>query len=421
MTASPQKIYIICGELSGESHTSRVVTQLYIENPKLKIRAMGSSILRKLGVEIAFDYKDYSFNGLTQVVLNIFTIFKLKEKIIADIKEFKPDLVLGVDYSGFNLEIAKTLKEEFNPETKPLFYQYIAPQLWASRPHRIKKVKDNVDKILLTLPFEVSLYEKENIPHKYVGNPVYSSMAEPIDKPKFLSDFYQNRQQYSADPEEILIGIFPGSRAFEIEYLMPEFIKAARDLKKIYPKIKFVLARATGISSSQLFKAGLEENYDEDGNSLIEILEPKMMLHANQKLLSAADFLWLCSGTVTLEAALYKKPYFLTYKADFFSYQLYKILRSIEMAGLANIIAGEYLVKEFIQGEANAKNYIKETQSMIALNEEKKIIFSNKYKSLVENFTKIHQQLNKENSAALVATEITSAITSLQQKASSQS
>jgi lipid-A-disaccharide synthase len=406
-----KRIFIICGELSGESHAARVLYELLKLEPNLKVHAMGSNLLSEMGAKIVVDYKTYSFSGFTEVVRNLPRILKLKETLLKAISEFKPDLVLGVDYSGLNLEIASALRHRLG-DKRPKFVQYIAPQLWASRAYRINKVKRNVDKVLCTLPFEQDLYTRHGVPVTYVGNPVASSLSPAITKQEFLQAFLKStglsEDQY-IDDNQLLLGIFPGSRGSEIRQLMPVFVEAARALRERIPNSKFVLAKAPTISMQALFEAGLNDNTDHQGSTLIEILEPKMMFNASHKLLAAADLLWLCSGTVTLEAALYSKPYFLTYKGDALSFLLYKLFRTIDMAGLANIIARKHIVREFLQDQATSENFLKETLAWLDpayISGEAKLGFSDYHREQSRELSELKAKLSGFNTQELVAKEI---------------
>jgi len=239
LTEKVPKIFISCGEFSGEAHASRVVDELKKINSEIQFYAFGSRALEERGVKILFDYRKYSFSGLTEVVKNLSAILKLKQKISNSILELNPDLVLLVDYSGFNLELARALKE--SGFKKPI-YEYIAPQLWASRPWRIKKIKKNIDKVLCTLPFEQAIYQQAQIPYRYVGNPVATSLQAPTSKQDF------------AKSDEILIGLFPGSRKSEIKYMLPLMLKSAQSLiLKHLTKILNSLLQKLKISAKKFF------------------------------------------------------------------------------------------------------------------------------------------------------------------------
>ncbi len=397
------KLFILTGELSGETHAARVLGELIKQDPKIKVKAMGSKYLEAFGAEIVVDYRDYTVSGFTEVLLNLGKIFKLKGLIEQEILNFKPDVLLLVDYAGFNLSIAETVRAKL-PETKII--EYIAPQVWASRPWRINRIKKNVDKVLCTLPFEEALYKKSNIPVRFVGNPVACSMTPRIDKTNLASIINQNGKNFNLNDSQ-LIGLFPGSRKSEIKEMLPVMLKAAKKLRKTSnSNFKFVLAQAPSIDTKLLLENGLEEALEE---GYVEILKSSLDETNNHKLLGASDILWLCSGTVTLEAAMYGTPYLLAYKGDWLSYQLYKFFKIIDMAGLANIIAGEYIVPEFLQHEATAENFIKQTLKWIK-NDTSKITYTEDYDSIKKKLLGIKEKLTEHDTPKLVAEEIFAAI-----------
>ena len=425
--SKPLSIFAICGEFSGENHLARVVSKLKEFSDDLQITGMGSSLTEKAGMDNFIDYKDYSFAGVVDVILNLTKIFKLKKIILEKIIALKPDIVLMVDYAGFNMQIAKgiraaQLKDSSLQNIK--LVQYIAPQLWASRPHRIENIKKNIDLVLYTLPFEKEIYESVQQPAIYVGNPVLESLieestaeckAEIIDylnlqnanDRSVLQDHEAGENAEIGVPRQsqgrvaertssrLIIGIFPGSRGFEVSYTLPIFIETAKILRFSYPDLKFIIARAPTISQEKLIQYGLK-----DVEHFVKVIDSESISNANQKLLKAADYLWLCSGTVTLEATLYEKPYFLTYKANPINFMLYKILRIIDMAGLANIIAGKFIVKEFLQKDAKVENFLEETLMTLE---------NDKYRDdLIKEFQIVKEKLGDYKSSELVARKLIS-------------
>ena len=403
-----QKIFISCGELSGESHASRLVIELYKRNPDLEIKALGSDILHELGVKLIQDYQDYSFSGVSEVAGNLNKILSLKDKLIEELEKFQPDVVVLVDYGAFNLQLAATIKTKLSKQ--PKIIEYIAPQIWASRPWRIKQIKACVDKVLCTLPFEGKLYKEADIPHKYVGNPVIGSLTRAMSKDSFLKQFAKIQASKGQDcqpqRDETLIGLFPGSRKAEIKYMLPVMIEASNKLIERNPErnLRFILARAPNIPRSLLKKYGLASKLDLARGKRthhIEVLDADDMLAANHKLLSASDALWLCSGTVTLEAALYTTPYFLAYKSTLLNYLLYLMLRTIDKAGLANIISGKDLCKEFLQFDASVHNFIEETEAWLGKDD-----FSDYYYQIKNNLNELKEELSGQDSAKLAASEV---------------
>lgn len=391
-----RKIFISCGEFSGEQHALSLVKALKAKDQDIKIYAFASKLLKDEGVELIADYKDYSFSGFTEVFKNLAKVFAVKDLIIKKLLEIKPDIVILVDYGGFNLELAKSIHESFAAVqlARPRIIEFIAPQIWASRPWRINKIKSYVDKVLCTLPFEEKIYQAKNIPVKFVGNPVLASLQAKATK----EELYRELDLKPKSPNEILIGVFPGSRKAEIKYIYPLMQEAALELTKQTDRnFRFLLAKAPNLDQD-IFSKCSSRKIDQD---LITILDPENIPNLNHKLLSAADGLWLCSGTVTLEAAFFETPYFLSYKSTYVNYCLYLLLRITSMAGLANIIAGKYMVKEFIQFNASPKNFVNETRAWLTSTG-----FSDYYYKIKNDLKEFNNSLTVEDSFGIAAKEI---------------
>jgi lipid-A-disaccharide synthase len=377
-----KKIFISCGEYSGEVHASNLIKELKLSNNDYKIKAFGSSLIKELGVELLEDYSNYSFSGITEVINNLSKIFELKDRLSKSILEFNPDIVIMVDYGGFHNQLAKSLKVK---GFQGKIVQFIAPQVWASRPWRIKNTKKYIDKVYCTLPFEEKLYQHNAINVKYVGNPVFSSLSAR-----------KNKKELGLDITETVIGVFPGSRTAEIKYMLPIMIESAKKIKESNPnrKFRFLLAKAPNLKIDTLNKYGFDKQND------IELFQENLA-NPNHALLSAANGLWLCSGTVTLEAAFYATPYFLSYKSTWLNYSLYRIFRTIDKAGLANIISGKNLVKEFIQHEANLENFVEETNSWFSRDG-----YSDYYRMMQQALQDFSQNFAKYPSYKLVSAEV---------------
>lgn len=328
------KIFISCGEYSGEMHASSLVKELFSKRQDLEFYAFASTELESLSVSLLADYKDYGFSGLTEVLRNLAKILSLEKYLITRLKEIKPDLIILIDYGAFNIRLAKSVKK-YLPDT--VIVDFIAPQIWASRPWRINSIKKYVDLVLATLPFEEELYKSKSIPVEYVGNPIFCRLPKQFPE---------------INKSNCVLGIFPGSRKSEIKYHLPIILEAINKLK--IPNLSIQLAKAPSISKECLQAYGLDQN------SNIEILE-----HSNYQIMHSADFLWICSGTASLEAAFYAKPHLIFYRSNIINYLLYRFFRTINMAGLANIIEGRLMVKEFLQYDMNSENLVFETNLMI--------------------------------------------------------
>ena len=230
-----KKLFIITGEYSGDIHASHVVEALKAINPDVEIEGVGGENLRNIGVKLFSDQKKMGAVGLSpKIIIDHITLGKrLVDYLIND---YKPDLVLLIDYGAFNLSVSKFLKRA----GIKVFY-YIPPQVWASRKWRINTIKKNIDEVLCIFPFEKDLYESYGIKTHYCGHPLVSQLPPKADRDKFF-------EKHGFDKNKKLVSIFPGSREFELKYLMSVFIKTAENLQKKHPDLQFCLSHAPNLS-----------------------------------------------------------------------------------------------------------------------------------------------------------------------------
>lgn len=336
-----KKIFIITGDYSGDLHAARVVQSLREQVPDVVIEAVGGPNLATCGIKLFSNHSKMNAAGVNFKILK--EHLELGKRIMTYLKnEFKPDLVLLIDYGGFNLGIAKYIKLEL-PKTK-LFY-YIPPQIWASRKWRIKAVKKYIDKVLYIFPFEEKLYKEHKIDCEYVGHPLVEEVPQPMQKEIFC-------EKYKLDLKSPLIGVFPGSRDFEIMMLMPVYAKAIELIQQKIPNALFVLCQSPNIKDELLNKYYLPTGV-------------RVLKNCNYELLSAADSLLLASGTVALEAALYKTPMAVCYRGPWLFYLIYRLVRCIDKVSLPNIILGKEVVAELIQHKCKPKIIANEIVSLL--------------------------------------------------------
>ena len=344
-----KKLFIITGELSGDKHASLVVQNLLESRNDIEIEAIGGENLKKLGVKLFVDHTKahMSAMGLTPKIL--FDHITLGKRVVDYLKnEFKPDLVLLIDYGGFNLNISKFLHKA----GIKVFY-YIPPQIWASRKWRINTVKKNISKVMTIFPFEKEMYEKEGIDAQFVGHPLVTQMPEPSD-----------------------------SRVFELHYLMDTFLKAADIIAKERDDIQFVIAQADSLKDS-VFNKFLKNN------------KIKVIKNANYELLSTSDALMLASGTVALEAAFYHTPMIISYKGPIIAYLVYLFVRCIKRVCLPNIIMDKDIVPELLMKDSNPQTIAKELL---------KIVDDEQYRqNMIDNLANVKQMLSKHEAAKEVA------------------
>lgn len=373
-----KKLFIITGELSGDKHASLVVKNLLENRNDIEIEAIGGENLKKLGVKLFVDHSKahMSAMGLTPKIL--FDHITLGKRVVDYLKnEYKPDLVLLIDYGGFNLNISNFLKKV----GIKVFY-YIPPQIWASRKWRIKTVKKNISKVMTIFPFEKEMYEKEGIDAQFVGHPLITQMPPCANRDEVF-------EKYGLDKNKKLISIFPGSRTFELHNLMKTFLKSAALIAQKRDDVQFVIAQADSLKDD-VFKKYL-------GKTNIKVIK-----NDNYSLLSVSDALMLASGTVALEAALYTTPMIISYKGPWIAYLVYRLVRCINRVCLPNIIMDKDIVPELLQKDSNPQ-----VISTALL----KILEDNEYRqAMKDDLSKVKAILSRHEAAKEVAQVISSAL-----------
>lgn len=326
-----KKIFIITGEHSGDLHASFVVKELLKLNSNVQIEAVGGTNLQEAGAKLFCGHKDMAVVGISlKAVINHINIGK---KILEYLKnDYKPDLVLLVDYGGFNLKMAKFLKAA----NIPAFY-YISPQFWASRKSRIKSVRKYIEKMMVIFPFEELFHKKEKVNAEYVGHPLISQLPKNFDKSEFCR--FNNLKE-----DKQIVGIFPGSRKMELNYLLPIFLQTAKELHLKDKNIQFCIGQAPNIDDETFEKFLSKVN--QDG------LDFTILKNQNHALIACSDVVLLASGSISLETAIYKTPMVISYKGPTWAYLIYLLVRYLKCISIPNIIAGKEVVKEFLQFNA---------------------------------------------------------------------
>lgn len=325
------KYYIIAGEASGDLHGSNLIKELIKKDVVVNFRGWGGDKMEAAGTTIVKHYKDLAFMGFAEVVKNLPTIFSNLAFCKKDILEHKPDVLILIDYPGFNLRIAKWAKQQ-----KIKVVYYISPQIWAWKENRVHAIKRDVDKMLVILPFEKDFYKKFNVEVTYVGHP----LAEVI------SNFH------TANPDikkEKIIAVLPGSRKQEIMVKLPIMLQVANH----FPGYKFIVAKAPAIEDA------FYEQFLKPYQNVSSVVDE------TYSLLSKSAAAMVTSGTATLETALFKVPQIICYKGSKISYEIAKRLIKIKYIGLVNLIMNKEVVKELIQDELNVKNLVAELRLLL--------------------------------------------------------
>jgi lipid-A-disaccharide synthase len=332
------KYYVIAGEASGDLHGSNLLKGLKKHDPDATFRAWGGDLMQAQGAEIVKHYRELAFMGFVEVISNLRTITRNMKFCVEDILKYQPDVVIMIDYPGFNLRIAKKLKAH----GIRVFY-YISPQVWAWKENRVKTIREVVEKMFVILPFEKTFYEEKwNYPVEYVGHPLLDAIRDlpPVDKEGLKKEW-----GFSHKP---LIALLPGSRKQEIKTKLPIMLS----VRSHFPEYDFVVAGAPSMDSS-FYKSII-------GDDTVKIVSGK-----TYDVLRASDAALVTSGTATLETALLGIPEVVCYKGSTISYHIAKRLIKVKYISLVNLIMDREVVTELIQHDLNTKNLVRELHALL--------------------------------------------------------
>ena len=351
------KYYIIAGEASGDLHGSNLMKALYKEDPSAEIRFWGGDLMQNVGGTLVKHYRELSFMGFIEVLFNLKTILNNIKICKKDIQEFQPDVLIFIDYPGFNMRIAKWAKE-LGMKT----HYYISPQIWAWKENRITDIKRDVDKMYVILPFEKDFYEKKHhFPVEFVGHPLIDAI-----KNRMTVDEVVFRKEHNLD-EKPIIALLPGSRKQEITKMLSVMLSVVND----FPEYQFVIAGAP--SQEYSFYAPFLSNKS------VHFISNK-----TYDLLSVSYAALVTSGTATLETALFKVPEVVCYKGSWASYQIAKRIVTLKYISLVNLIMDKEVVTELIQDNCTSKNIKIELQKLLEPNSRKQVL---------ENYNELEKQL----------------------------
>ncbi len=334
------KYYIIAGEASGDLHGSNLIKALKAKDDHADIRFWGGHLMQKAGGTMVKHYRETALMGFLEVLLNLGAVLSNIKYCKKDIAEFKPDVIVFIDYSGFNLRIAKWAKKNgFRTN------YYISPQIWASREGRIKSIKRDIDKMYVILPFEKEFYEgKHNFPVTFVGHPLIDAI-ESLE----LSKEEKFRQEHGLDPHKPIIALLPGSRRQEIKNMLAVMLSSIPE----FEEYQFVIAGAPSLERDEY-------------NPYLEDKNVYLVYNQTYQLLNNAYAALVTSGTATLETALFKVPQVVCYKGNWISYQIAKRIITLKYISLVNLIMDKEVVKELIQSELNSKNLKSELRRILS-------------------------------------------------------
>jgi lipid-A-disaccharide synthase len=338
-----KRIMIVAGEASGDLHGANLVKEAKRLDPSLSFFGIGGPRMREAGVETLVDSSQMAVVGLIEVITHFNVISRaylaLKKILSAD----PPDLLILIDYPDFNLRIAKLAKRA---GVRVLYY--ISPQVWAWRVGRVKKIGRVVDRMAVVFPFEVPFYEKEQVPVTFVGHPLVDIVHPSLSRTDAEALF-------GLDPSRKTVGLFPGSRKHEVKRMLPVILKSAQILKERIPDLQFILPIASSISGTDVA--------DLIRSSSLEI---KVVENMGYDVMQVCDAVITVSGTVTLEIALMTVPMVIIYRVSPLTYEIGIRLVKVDHFGICNIVAGERVVMELLQHEAEPERIANEIARILA-------------------------------------------------------
>lgn len=365
------KYYIIAGEASGDLHASNLVAEIKKKDKKAEFRGFGGDLMKEQGVELVKHYRLMAYMGFVEVAANLRKVLGNIAQCKKDMLAYHPDVVILVDYPGFNLRMAKFAREN---GFKVVYY--ISPQVWAWKRRRVHRIKAAVNKMLVILPFEEEFYRRYGVDVTYVGNPLLDELAKfgTTNRSIFL------RRNSLGEKREI-IALLPGSRKQEVKRMLPVMLK----MVPRFPNYQFVVA---GVSSldRDLYKNIM-------GNTDAFFVE-----NQTYELLQNSSAALVTSGTATLEAALFTVPEVVCYKATDFSYRLAKWMIKVKFISLVNLVMGKEVVKELIQGDLTENNVARELD--LVLHNGKR------QRQLLEDYDELKDRLGNAGASEMAADAI---------------
>jgi len=336
------KYYLIAGEASGDLHGSNLMKELKATDPEASFRYFGGDLMQNVGGKLVKHYRDTAFMGILNVVLNIRTIKKYLDLCKKDLLEFEPDVLILIDYPGFNLKIA-----EFAHQKNIKVFYYISPKIWAWKENRVKKIRKYVDELFTILPFETDFYRKHKIEVNYVGNPLLDAINEFKKNAQSKTEFQKNNNL----DERPIIALLAGSRVQEIKNTLPVMVKASRG----NPDHQFVVAGVKTVPTKLYEK-------------LLKGTKIRVIFNQTYDLLNHSFAALVTSGTAALETALFNVPQTVMYRVEggwLIDVLMRHIFLKVKWVSLPNLILNKESVKEYIQVDMTVNKIEKELNSLL--------------------------------------------------------
>lgn len=364
MLDKPYKVALVAGEASSDLLAASLLSDLYELMPNMDVIAVGGNKIASTPAKIIQDNEVFSVMGLAEVIKDLPKLMKVKNQVVKQITDFKPDVFIGVDSPDLNFSIAKRMKKSNIP-----VIHYVSPSVWAWRPNRIYKMQKFIDRLFTLFPFESEIYKKTTIKAQFVGHPLAQKIPVEIDKTLAKKNIDIKTKK--------ILALLPGSRNREIKTLIPLFAQTIKQLN---------LSDDWVIASSNVSDEKIQLTNDLLGESGLSV----QWIEDTTELLMAADFALLGSGTVALEAMLSKTPMVVAYQISGLTWWVVSTFKMMKLPfySLPNVLHGDFLVPEVMQESLTVENLYKTCH---------KFIENKDNEQLIERFKIIHQSLLPEN------------------------
>ena len=324
-------ILVVAGEVSGDKHAAKLIAEIRKREPRAAICAAGGNAMENAGARLLYNLVDMAVLGSVEVLRNYGTLRRIFYSLLSFIEERTPDAVVLVDYPGFNIRLAKKIKQRRLP-VRVIYY--ISPQVWAWGMRRKKTIRRNIDRMIVILPFEKKFYADTALPVEFVGHPMLDDLRVETGREELC-------RRMGVEPRARVVALLPGSRWNEIRRHLPVMLAAAALMRRTIPELQFVMREPP-----TAFRAFAE-------SAIADSAAPvKIVRESIYETIHASDIVLVASGTATLETACMLKPMVIMYKVTWLTYFLGRMLVKLPYIGLVNVIAGEKIMPEFIQRDA---------------------------------------------------------------------
>ena len=321
------RILLSCGEASGDLYAGALTRALRAIDPSVQVAGLGGPQFAAAGGRLIDDYRNIAVSGFIEWIPKLPRLLEARRRLVAAARTERPDALVLIDFSGFNLRLAPDIKAL----GVPVIY-YISPQVWASRPGRIATIRRIADRMLVIFPFEQALYEQAGVPVEFVGHPLVDLVAPTSSREPFLTSL-------GLSPSAPTVALLPGSRPGEVSRILPDLIAAVLRIRREVPAVQCVIARAPQLAD-QLFEAA----HTTEGSALFRLVEGN-----TDNILAASDVALMASGTATVQGALHDTPMVIVYRLSAMTYRLARRLVKLDTIGMVNLIAGEKIAPELVQ------------------------------------------------------------------------